>query len=58
MKVYQSIGQVSAALSKEGISKDRSNQQQGYKFRGIDDCLNALAPLLSANHLVILPEVL
>jgi hypothetical protein len=58
MKVYQSIGQVSAALSKEGISKGRQNQQQGYSFRGIDDCLNALAPLLSANNLVILPEVL
>jgi hypothetical protein len=58
MKVYQSIGQVSAALAKEGISKDRSNQQQGYKFRGIDDCLNALAPLLASHNLVILPEVL
>ena len=57
-RVYQSISLVSAALSHEGISKDRSNQQQGYKFRGIDDCLNALAPLLSLNALVILPEVL
>lgn len=58
MKVYQSISLISAELSHEGISKDRSNQQQGYKFRGIDDCLNALAPLLSKNNLVILPEVL
>lgn len=58
MKVYQSINQVSAELSHEGISKDRNNQQQGYKFRGIDDCLNALAPLLSRSNLVILPEVL
>lgn len=58
MKVYQSISMVSAELAHEGISKDRSNQQQGYKFRGIDDCLNALAPLLSRSNLVILPEVL
>jgi hypothetical protein len=56
--VYQSISLVSAELAHEGISKDRSNQQQGYKFRGIDDCLNALAPLLSRSNLVILPEVL
>jgi hypothetical protein len=58
VKVYQSISMVSAELAHEGISKDRSNQQQGYKFRGIDDCLNALAPLLSRSNLVILPEVL
>ena len=58
MKVYQSISLVSAELAHAGISKDRSNQQQGYKFRGIDDCLNALAPLLSRNNLVILPEVI
>jgi hypothetical protein len=58
VKVYQSISLVSAELAHEGISKDRSNQQQGYKFRGIDDCLNALAPLLSRSNLVILPEVL
>lgn len=58
MKVYHAIGKISAALSKDGISKDRRNEQQHYAFRGIDDCLNALAPLLSANNLVILPEVL
>lgn len=58
MKVYASISQVSARLAKEGISKDRNNNQQGYKFRGIDDVLNALAPLLSESSLVILPEVL
>lgn len=58
MKVYESIAQVSAELAHSGISKDRNNAQQGYKFRGIDDCLNALAPLLSKHHLVLLPEVL
>ena len=56
MKVYQAIGAVSAAMSAQGISKGRSNQQQGYKFRGIDDVLNALSPALSACGLVILPR--
>jgi hypothetical protein len=37
MKVYQAINKVQAALAVDGIGKDRSNQQQGYKFRGIDD---------------------
>lgn len=57
MKVYQAINKVQAALAVEGISKDRSNQQQGYKFRGIDDVYNAMAPLLAKNGLCILPRV-
>jgi ERF superfamily len=58
MKIYQAICAVSLALSKDGIGKDRQNVQQGYKFRGIDDVYNALAPLLAANGLCILPRVL
>ena len=58
MSVYKAITAVSLALSKEGISKDRKNEQQGYKFRGIDDVYNALAPLLASNGLCILPRVL
>ena len=57
MNVYKAISRVSARLAKEGISKDRSNQQQGYKFRGIDDVYNALAPILSEEGLCILPKV-
>lgn len=57
-EVYLAISAVSKALAHEGISKDRSNQQQGYKFRGIDDCLNALASLLPAHELIIIPSVL
>ena len=56
MKVYQAINAVQAALSVEGISKSRSNQQQGYKFRGIDDVFNALSPLLAKHGLCILPR--
>lgn len=57
MKVYQAIAAVQAQMSKEGISKGRKNQQQGYSFRGIDDLYNALAPALSSNGLVILPRM-
>ena len=56
MKVYQAIGAVSAAMSHQGISKARNNQQQGYKFRGIDDVLNALSAALVGAGLVILPR--
>jgi len=56
MKVYQAINAVQAALSKEGIAKDRNNAAQGYKFRGIDEVYNALSPLLAKNGLCILPR--
>ena len=58
MKVYSAIAAVAAQLAKDGISKSRNNAQQGFKFRGIDETLNALAPLLSTHGLVILPRML
>lgn len=59
MSVYKSINAVMSELSKTGITKDRTNTQgSGYKFRGIDDVLNALSPLLSRHGLCILPRVL
>lgn len=43
-KIYSAIPKVAKAIG--AISKDRTNQQQGFKFRGIDDVLNAChAPL-------------
>ena len=39
------------------IAKDRSNQQQGFKFRGIDDVYNAMSPLLASAGLCVLPRV-
>lgn len=58
LNVYQAIAKVQGELAKQGISKDRSNQQQGYKFRGIDDIYNALSPLLAESGLCILPRVM
>lgn len=56
--VYKAIANVIKAMSAEGIAKDRSNQQQGYKFRGIDDVYNALSSKLAENGLVMLPRIL
>jgi hypothetical protein len=59
MSVYKAINQVQAALAKTGISKDRTNTQgAGYKFRGIDDVYNAVAPLLAEHGLCIIPRML
>jgi hypothetical protein len=56
--VYQAIAAVMGELAKVGIGKNNKNTQQGYKFRGIDDVYNALAPLLAKAQLLILPRVL
>lgn len=56
-EVYRAILRVASDIGQTGISKDRANQQQGFKFRGIDDMLNALSPLLVKHGLVIIPTV-
>lgn len=56
--VYDCIVAVANELAQTGVSKGRKNEQQGYQFRGIDDVLNALSPLLAKHQLVILPRVL
>jgi hypothetical protein len=55
-KVFGAICAVMADLGKEGITKDRKNEQQGFKFRGVDDVYNALSPLLAKHRLAMLPR--
>lgn len=54
--VYKAIAAVAGDLAKNGIAKKNENKEQRYKFRGIDDVYNAIAPLLSTHGLVILPR--
>ena len=54
--IYERIGQAMADLGP--ISKDKTNKQQGYKFRGIDDVYNALQPVLCKHGLFVVPRVL
>ena len=56
LAVYKAINAVQSAMNKEGISKGRKNQQQGYAFRGIDDCYAAVAPHLAEQQLCIIPR--
>lgn len=56
MKIY---GAIAAAMAEIGaISKSKRNQQQGFQYRGIDDVMNTLYPILSKNGLFIAPEVI
>jgi len=45
-----------AELAKTGISKDRKNEQQNFRFRGIDDVMNAVSPILSKHDIVFLVD--
>lgn len=54
--VYQAINAVMRDIAVEGIAKSRKNQEQGFRFRGIEDALNTLAPLLVKHKLLILPR--
>ena len=54
--VYAAINAVQGALATTGIGKDRRNEQQNYKFRGIDDVYNAVARLLATHGLCIMPR--
>lgn len=57
LNVYQMISAITLEMSKEGISKSRKNQMQGYQFRGIDDVYSALSEKLGRIGLCILPRV-
>lgn len=55
--VYAAIVAVTDAMAREGIAKSRSNQQQGYKFRSVDDVYAAIGRHLADNKLCMLPRV-
>ena len=40
------------------IGKEKKNQQQGFMYRGVDDVMNALQPLLVKHGVFVVPEVL
>lgn len=58
MKVYQAINAVQKDLASSGIGKNQVNTFDKYKFRGIDDVYNALAPLLAKHGLLIMPRII
>jgi hypothetical protein len=55
--VLRGIQQVIAAFAEHGIAKNRKNESQGFKFRGIDDVMNRMAKQLSEANLVIAPRI-
>lgn len=56
MKIYEAMTKVMMEIG--AIGKDKTNMQQGFKYRGIDQVYNELQPILSKNKIFTLPEAL
>jgi hypothetical protein len=54
--IFKAISGVMAEVG--AVKKDKVNQQQKFKFRGIDDVMNALHPAMIKNKIFVVPEVL
>lgn len=56
MNIYESIN---AIMSEVGaIGKEKTNKIQNFKFRGIDDVMNTLHPLLAKHKVFVVPNTL
>ena len=56
MNIFESITKIMEEIP--AIKKDKTNTTQNFKFRGIDDVMNVLHPLLSKYKVFIVPQVL
>ena len=56
MNIYQSITEI--MNESIAIKKDKFNEQQKFKYRGIDSVMNTFYPLFSKHKIFIVPEVL
>lgn len=53
-KIYQALGKIMAEVG--AVGKNQENTQQGFKFRGIDDFMNALHNQFAKHGVIILPS--
>lgn len=56
MNIFESITAIMQEIP--AIGKEKKNQQQGFKYRGIDDVMNVLQPILSKHKVFVVPEVI
>lgn len=58
MNVFKCMSAVMADIAKIGVAKNQRNTQQGFMYRGVDDVMNALAPILARHELLVVPSVI
>ena len=56
MKIYQAINSIMTEM--EAVGKGQRNAQQGFMYRGVDDVMNTLKPLLAKHKVFVVPKVL
>ena len=54
--IYSAILDVMADV--DAISKDKTNQKQNFKYRGVDDVLNVMHPLFAKHGILVVPTVI
>ena len=55
-QIYQAIIGVMSDIGV--IGKEKKNAQQGFKYRGVDDVMNALQPVMVQHGLFVVPEII
>ena len=55
-EIYQTIIGVMSDIG--AIEKNKSSQRQEYKYRGVDDVMNALQPVMVKYGLFVVPEIM
>lgn len=56
MKIYQAINSIMSEM--DAVGKGQQNAQQGFLYRGVDDVMNVLKPLLAKHKVFVVPKVL
>lgn len=56
-QILITIQRVMSDMARGGVGKDQTNSQQGFKYRGIDQVMDALSGSLARHGLIILPHV-
>ena len=55
-KIYSQMAKVMAEVT--AIAKDKKNEQQGFKYRGIDDVYNAINPLFAKHGIFMTSRII
>ena len=53
--IYESIAEVKREINATGVGKGRTNTQQNYKYRGIDDALDGFSGPFARNSILVTP---
>jgi hypothetical protein len=54
--IFPAMVRITRSIAESGIGKTRKNKQQDYNFRGVDEVMNAFAPILAKEGIFIQPH--